>query len=359
METIADQPTPRWWHAGTNAARRLFLDRHAAFWLREIDPVWSLDEIRAEVVEVLDETPDVKTFVLRPNGHWRHVRAGQFTTIEVEIHGVRVRRCYTISSRPGVSRPTITVKRTPGGRVSNWLHDRVVPGEVIVLSAPTGDFVLDEPAPAKLLLLSGGSGITPVMSMLRDLDARGAVGDLVFLHYARSERDVVFGGELAKLALRWPRLRVIAHFGFFDEKSISEWVPDFAERDTFLCGPPPLMERVERSWAEHEISDRLRRERFVMAAPSAPVADGAPTRVTLARSGREVETSPGRTLLEGLELAGERPASGCRMGICMTCKCRKVSGTVQNRLTGAIASAPDEDIQLCVSHPRSDVTLDF
>src|ERR1700741_5278175 len=100
-------PTIRWQTIGRRAARRLFLDRHAAFWLREIDPVLSLDEIRAEVVEIIDETPDVKTFVLRPNARWRHERAGEFTTLEVEIEGVRTRRCYTISSRPGVSRPTI------------------------------------------------------------------------------------------------------------------------------------------------------------------------------------------------------------------------------------------------------------
>jgi len=340
------------------AARRFFLDRHAAFWLRELDPVLSLDEIRAEVVAVIDETADVKTFVLRPNARWRGHRAGQFTTIEVEIDGVRTRRCYSLSSNPGDPRPTITVKRTPDGLVSNWLHENVKPGDVLTLSPAAGEFVLAEPAPAKLLLFSGGSGITPVMSMLRDLDAREAVGDVVFLHYARSENDVVFGRELAEVAARRPTLRVVVRTGLFTEQDVAVLVPDFAERETFLCGPPALMERVEGLWSKQGIRSRLRHERFVMAAPSVST-DGASARITLSRSGRAVEANAANVLLDDLERAGERPASGCRMGICMTCKCRKVRGTVQNRLTGEISSAPDEDIQLCISHPRSDVTLEL
>src|SRR5436190_9677684 len=162
-----------WQVIGAKAARRFFLDRQAAFLLREIHPVWSLDEIRAAVVDVIDETPDVKTFVLAPNARWRGHRAGQFTTIEVEIDGVRTRRCYSVSSKPGDARPTITVKRTPDGRVSRWLHENLARGDVVTLSPAAGDFVLPESVPAKLLMLSGGSGITPVMSMLRDLDARG------------------------------------------------------------------------------------------------------------------------------------------------------------------------------------------
>jgi ferredoxin-NADP reductase len=349
--------SPTWQTIGGTVARRLFLDRHAAFWLRELDPVASLDEIRAEVVEIIAETPDVKTFVLRPNARWQGHRAGQFTTIEVEIDGVRTRRCYSISSKPGDSRPTITVKRTPGGRVSNWLHENVKPGHVLTLSPAAGDFVLAEPVPAKLLLLSGGSGITPVMSMLRDLDACGSVGDVVFLHYARSQDDVVFRRALDEIAARHPRLRVVVRHGLFSEEDVETLVPDFAERETCLCGPPGLMERVERLWAEHAITDRLRHERFVMATPAA--SDGVSAQVKLARSGREVEASGSRVLLDELERAGERPAYGCRMGICRTCKCRKQSGTVQNLLTGEISSEPDEDIQLCISLARSDVTLDF
>ena len=353
---IENHPRATWRAIGTKVARRFFLDRQAEFWLRELNPVWSLDELRAEVVEVIDETADVKTFVLRPNARWLGHRAGQFTTIEVEIDGVRTRRCYTISSARGL--PTITVKRTPGGVVSNWLHEHLKAGHVVTLAPAAGDFVVPEPAPAKLLLLSGGSGITPVMSMLRDLDARDAIGDVVFVHYARSRNDVVFARELDEIATRNPSLRLIVRTGFFEETELESSVPDFAERATFLCGPPGLMERVERLWAHCGIADRLQRERFVTVMPAAP-AEGVAAQITLARSGREIAAESSAPLLDELERAGERPAFGCRMGICRTCKCRKQSGVVQNLLTGEISTAPDEDIQLCISLARSDVTLDF
>jgi ferredoxin-NADP reductase len=198
----------------TTLGRGLMLGRDLEFWLGEVNARWSVRETRARVVTVVNETRDVKTFVLRPNAGWRGHRAGQYATVEVEIAGVRVRRCYSMSSAPADPLVSFTVKRAQGGKVSRWLHDRVRAGDVLRLGPASGDFVLPEPAPARLLLLSGGSGITPVMSILRDLAARGAVGDVVMLHYARSRADVIFGRELASLAASHPGLRVV--FGLDD-----------------------------------------------------------------------------------------------------------------------------------------------
>jgi stearoyl-CoA 9-desaturase NADPH oxidoreductase len=350
----------------SDVARGLLLDRRAEFWLGELEPTWSLGEIRARVVAIIAETPDAKTFVLRPNAGWRGHLAGQHTAIEVEIDGVRVRRCYSISSAPRDALPAITVKRVPGGRVSGWLHDHVRPGHVLRLAPAAGDFVLPEPTPPKLLMLSGGSGITPLMSMLRDLAARGPIVDLVFVHHARRADDVIFRRALGELAARHRGLRLLCGLsdgssgpGRFDEGRLLRLVPDLAERDTFLCGPPGLMARVERLWAEVGATGRLHVERFVPHAVPAPVAAGeraAPLTVTLTRSGRSF-TANGGTLLEQLERAGERPRFGCRMGICQTCRCRKQVGLVENLLTGAVSSEPDEDIQPCISVARSDLEL--
>lgn len=338
--------------AGTHAARRLFLDRQVETLLTELDPAWSLSETRARVVEVIAETHDTRTFVLAPNAGWRGHQAGQFTTVAVEIDGVRTRRCYSLSSAPGDRYPAITVKRTPGGRVSNWLHDELRVGDVVGLGTASGDFVLPAPLPARLLLLSGGSGVTPVMSMLRDLAARGAIADVVFIHYARSRADVIFVAELSRLAARHAGLRLLfcVDDGFAAAR-FAELVPDFAERDTFLCGPPAMMERAEKLWAG---SARLRRERFAAPVPQAATAS---VQVSLTRSGKTLAVSGQGSLLEQLEAAGERPQYGCRMGICHTCRCRKQAGTVENLLTGAVSSAPDEDIQLCIWAPRSDLEL--
>jgi ferredoxin len=143
--------------------------------------------------------------------------------------------------------------------------------------------------------------------------------------------------------------------GRFDETQLRRLVPDFADRDTFLCGPPGLMERVDRLWADAGASGRLRRERFT--APTQAPSTGESVRVTLTRSCRNFVAAGSGTLLEQLERAGERPRSGCRMGICGTCKVRKHSGIVEDLRTGASSSEPDEVIQPCVSVPRSDVEV--
>ena len=356
-----------WRGAGSAVAQRLFLDRQAEFWMGELDPILSLGELRARVVEVVEETRDTKTFVLRPNAAWRGHRAGQYTSVEVEIDGVRVRRCYSISSAPSDALVSITVKRVPDGRVSTWLHETVRAGHILRLGAPAGDFVLPSPAPEKLLLLSGGSGITPVMSMLRDLAARDAIDDVVFVHHARSRGDVIFGDELADLSARHAGLRLVlcldddasAPRGF-DEAYFAKLVPDFGERSTFLCGPKPLMDRAERLWERVGASDLLELERFTpQLRPLPALASPHGVQVRLGRSARDVVAKGGGSLLEQLERAGERPAHGCRIGICHTCKCRKQSGTVQNLVTGEVSSEPDEEIQLCLSIPRSDLELDL
>jgi ferredoxin-NADP reductase len=204
-------------------------------------------------------------------------------------------------------------------------------------------------------MLAGGSGITPLMSMLRDLGARGAVEDTVLVAYTRGPDDVIFGRELAALAARHPGLRVLVKHGLFDAAELAAAVPDLARRRAFLCGPAPMMALVEKMWTDAGIRDRLALERFVLAV--APSGATGSRRVTLATAGRAVETDAATTLLVGLEQAGERPAYGCRMGICGTCKTRKKTGAVTNVMTGVTSSDPDEDIQLCISTPCSDVEL--
>jgi ferredoxin-NADP reductase len=343
--------------------RRLFLDRQADFWLRELDSTLAVGEMRGRITAVVPETDDVKTFVLQPSRKWTGFRAGQYVTLDVEIDGVRTRRCYSISSAPGDRSFTITVKRVAGGVVSSWLHDVAKVGDVVTIGPAQGEFTLPDPLPAKLLFVSGGSGITPIFSLLVDLAARNRLDDVVLVHYARTPQDVIFRERLAALAERHPGLRLeIRHTrgggARFDEASLRRIAADFADREAFVCGPPALMNAVEHLWEGHGLSARLRRERFVPPTPAAS-DDVSAARVMLARSGREFRTDGTGTLLEQSERAGANPAYGCRMGICHTCKCRKRSGAVQNLLTGEISSEPDEDIQLCISVARSDIELDL
>lgn len=167
--------------------------------LAQLHPTWSLGRIKARVLEVAAETPDTKTFVLRANRNWPGFRPGQHVGVEVEIGGVRHQRRYSLSAAPAVDRVVaITVKRQPGGTVSNWLHDRLQIGDALTLAPPAGSFALPEPLPAGLLMLSAGSGITPLMSMLRTLVRAAAPLDLDFVHVTRRAQDAIFAAELAE-----------------------------------------------------------------------------------------------------------------------------------------------------------------
>lgn len=351
-------------------AQRLTLDRQLEFWMQEVDPAWSLHTLRARVVDVVAETHDVRTFVLAPNGLWPGHRAGQFVTVEVEVEGVRTPRCYSIASAPGESHVAITVKRVPRGRVSTFLHDHVQPGHVLHLGRPMGEFTAPSSPSgehARLLLLSGGSGITPVMSILRDLARRDVIDDVVFVHAARSWRDVVFREELSALATRHPGLRLVfvleddrERGGRLDVGKLDARVGDLAERHTLLCGPAGMMAALSPRWTETGLTHRLKTERF--APPRALMGKGrgtnTPVKLELVRSGKTIASSVGEASLLGqLERAGERPAHGCRMGICNTCVCRKLRGVVENLVTGAVSSEPDEDIRLCVSRAQTDLEL--
>jgi ferredoxin-NADP reductase len=198
------------------------------------------------------------------------------------------------------------------------------------------------------------------MSILRDLAARGAVGDVVFLHAARDEQSVIFGRELAALAARHAGLRVERWLddqagGPIGEAGLRALVPDFAERESFLCGPEGMMSSLEGAWERAGAAGRLRRERFAPRA-AAPAGAGGIVNLRLSRSGKTIVAGPG-TLLEQLERGGERPAHGCRMGICQTCRCKKRQGTVEDLTTGRTSSEPDQEIRLCVSVARSDLDL--
>jgi len=276
-------------------------------------------------------------------------------------------RCYSLSSAPGGEHVAITVKRVPDGRVSSWLHDRVQVGDLLRLREPTGDFVLPSDIHAPLLFISGGSGITPLMSMARELVQRSTLHNVVWVHHARSRADVIFGDELLRLADADTGLTL--HLCLdddanaprgFDEARFATLVPDFAQRATFLCGPAPVMDRVGALYDQAGAAQLLTREAFVSApADLASVAPGEPVQVQLLRSQRSVVARGGGSLLEQLERAGERPNNGCRVGICHTCRCTKRAGTVQNMLTGEVSSDPDQPIQLCITRAHTDLELDL
>lgn len=329
--------------------------------LAALHPLLSLTMVRARVVRIVDETATTKTFVLQPNALWANAQAGQFVRVQLEINGRRVERAYSLSSRPGSRCIAFTVKRQDQGLVSAHLHRTVAVGDVLTISQALGEFVLPGALPSKILLLSAGSGITPVMSMLRELQARDFRGDVVFAHVCRAPDDLIFAAQLQTIAADFAALRVVLHFdaavGPFSPAVLAQKVPDVAHRSTWMCGPAGFMDAISHHWEMEGLSAPLHSERFAGAPILPSTAPGTPVAVSCMASGATFTTQGAEPLLVQAERAGLTPKHGCRIGICRSCQCVKTSGTVENLQTGELTSAPNELIRLCISTARTDIVL--
>jgi stearoyl-CoA 9-desaturase NADPH oxidoreductase len=336
-------------------------------YLEQISPTLVLGECRAEVVAASRGSEDSVTLSLRANRAWGGLRAGQFVQVSVEIDGVRRTRCYSPASPEGSSRDLeITVKRHPEGLVSNFLVDQGQPGMVVGLSQADGDFHLPDARPDSILLIGGGSGITPLMAILRTLCAERHSGPIALIQYAPDPDRTIYREELDCLAAENPNFKLSRSYtrepgagaldGHFSPAHLPQSDPSFAAAETFACGPPALLDAVRGTWA-NGLEQRLHVESFVPPT-LLPVGEPGTGSIRFAGSELEVENS-GASILEQAENAGIPAQSGCRMGICHTCTCRKLSGTVKNLLTEEVSDAADEEIQLCVSAPLSDLVIDL
>jgi ferredoxin-NADP reductase len=334
-------------------------------------PTWSSTEVRGRVTRVAHPTVDAVTLTIRPNGNWTGFRPGQHTQVSVEIDGVRHTRCYSMaSSAVEAGAFELTVKAHPGGTVSRHLKDHAAPGLVVGLSPATGDFTLPPAVPDRLLLMSGGSGITPVMAMLRTLCETGHTGEVVFVHYALTEADMLYREELAALAAAHENVRLVRIFtdapgtgdldGFLTTEQLEAIDPCWQRAETYLCGPAPLMDGARRLFEAAGCAERLHTEAFTLTQVLAEAGATGGT-VRFAATGTDV-ADDGRPILLQAEDAGLSPASGCRMGICHTCTRSLTCGTVRNVVDGTTTTAPAEtgvDIRVCISAPVGDVEIDL
>lgn len=327
--------------------------------LSTLEATWSFTEPRARVMRVVDEAPGVKSLWLKANGRFGGFHPGQHVLLELEVDGARHARCFSLSHAPradGLLR--LTIKRKDDGPVSTAAH-QLQAGQVVRLSQAQGAFA-PRRADGKLLLLSAGSGITPMMSLLHGLAFAGSSRDVVLLHSCRTAAEMIFGDELRRLLVAWPQLRLHLHTtqtaGHLDGQGLTACVPDWAQREALLCGPDGFMRTIEAAYAVVGRSDQVQSESFGRRA--AAIDPGATQHaVSCGASDRAFTAHAGQSLLEAAEAAGLQPRFGCRRGICRSCQCRKQSGTVLNLLTGQTSGPGEELIQLCISTPRSALEL--
>lgn len=325
------------------------------------------------VRDVIVETNDSRSFVLDLPSEFRDAfayRAGQFCTFRAEIGGELVARCYSMSSSPDVGDPlTVTVKRVPGGTMSNWMIDTIEPGDSIEVLRPTGLFVLDESS-VPIVAFAGGSGITPVISIIKT--ALATTDRSILLVYANKDADsVIFADELERLRSgSGGRLEVHHHLdaerGFLDAAACAGLVGDRGDAQFYVCGPALFMDVVEAGLARLGVTDdRVFIERFVTPEGGIAVSAEVETETVVFRLGRrkrQGDYRQGDTLLEAARRAGLSPPSSCEGGGCATCMAMLADGTAVMRVNNALTPAEVEEgwILTCQAIPTSrTVTVDY
>ncbi|WP_136249235.1 hybrid-cluster NAD(P)-dependent oxidoreductase [Halomonas borealis] len=366
--------------------------------LNPVNPVttqtWTNGRHQVRCVKVIQETWDTRTFCfMAEQPVMFFFKPGQFVTLELEIDGEQVMRSYTISSSPSVPYSfSITVKRMPGGVVSNWLHDNLKVNDELAVHGPVGKFnIIDYPTD-KLLMLSGGVGITPLMSMVRWLFDTNAAVDLQFVHSSRAPQDIIFHRELAHIFSRIPefKLHIVCERsdemgeawsgfrGYLSQAMLELMAPDFLEREIFCCGPTPYMNAIKRLLQENGFDMSRYHEEAFGATPvdvqeevieNAEQAEAEAGEldvsdmlsVEFSSTGKSVRIQPGETVHTAAAKLGLHIPKACGMGICGTCRVPLTSGEVDMEHNGGITDEDMADgyILSCCSKPTGDVVVEY
>jgi ferredoxin-NADP reductase len=339
----------------------------------------ALPHLTATLSRIALETHDTKSYFFKTEKVLNQYKAGAHINIEFDANGQTVNRTYTLSSSPelvfdaqSVKEFSITVKRVNDGLASNWLFENLVEGKKISVSQPQGSFVLPYQPAGKILMLSAGSGITPLMSMIRYLAQTGNRSDIMFLHYAQSDNDIIFHDELKNLSVA--KENITTHFsvetlnatstndmhqGRISKKQLSKIVPDLNEREIYLCGPQPFMKATVKILDQLKFKpSQLHLENFTMDLNAATQL-GYSAKLSFSSLNQSIQSSPSRTILEEAEAAGLKPAAACRTGICRTCRCKKTSGTTVNLMTGEESNNAGDYILPCVSVAKTATTIEL
>ncbi len=330
-------------------------------YLELINPLWSTRELRGRIVSIDAETESAATVLIKPGYEWEGHQPGQYLRIGVDVEGVRHWRAYSLTSDPDREDGliSITVKNVDEGTVSPYLVRRGRPGCLVGLGGVEGDFALPDELPEKMLFISAGSGITPIMSMLRHLSSQDALNDVLVIHSARDEDDVIFGSQLRELDRRHEgfklHLQLTGEKGRLKPEHLDELCPDWSERETFLSGPSEMLDAMLEHWEEHGDPEHLRLERFQPKMGFSGEGEGGT--IKFCESGCETECDGGTPILVAGEEAGLELPYGCREGICHTCVGELRSGRVRDLRNGDVGGNEGEMVRTCINAPEGPVEI--
>ena len=332
-------------------------------YLELVNPLWSTRELRGRIQEVKRETANSATILIKPGYRWPGHKPGQYVRIGVDIDGVRHWRAYSLTSDPyredGLL--SITPKQVDEGKVSPYLVSEAKPGTIVSLSKIEGDFVLSDPPPEKLLFISAGSGVTPIMSMLRHLDHYDQLNDAVLLHSARYTDDVMFGADLRELANRREGFRLHEQLtgerGRMGPQDLDQLCPDWREREVYLSGPNDMLDAFTEHFEREADCDRLHMERFQPKLGLTGEGEGGTIKFCMSEC--EAESDGSVPILVAGEEQGLDLPYGCREGICHTCVGELRSGKVRDLRNGKVYGQEGEVIRTCISAPEGPIEIDL
>jgi ferredoxin-NADP reductase len=338
------------------------------FWASRFNRSWTWERPLAKLVAREPASRDAMTLLFKPNAHWAGFRPGQHVNLGVDIDGARLTRSYSLTE------PTradgllaITVKAIEGGRVSEHLCRGAKLGDIFELGPAFGEMTLPAAPQGAWLLLAGGSGITPLMALIRQLAGQGMPVDLTLVYWARQRAEFCFLDELRALAAAQPRFRLRLMLtrqsaqatdegeGRIDAELLSTFALDIAQQHVLACGPGGFVDAARGLLGGRAKS--FQAEAFT--PPPITVDDTGEVEVHLRRSGRRLRLPRGQSLLTALEAEGLKPASGCRMGICNTCACGKFSGSARQLHTGELMHEATPALKLCIHSAATDLELDL
>ena len=357
---------PAWRVRLLRALRALFTPLLPDDYLELINPLWSTQELRGRIERIEPETRDAVTVVIKPGWDWPGHKPGQYVRVGMPVDGIHHWRAYSITSDPGRADGciSITPKLVDAGKVSPYLVRTAKPGTIVRLGGVEGAFTLPDPLPEKLLFISAGSGVTPIMSMLRSIDCGEGFTDVVHLHSARSADQVIFGARLRELDSRNPGFRLHEQLtdqhGRMSTADLDELCPDWRERETFLSGPAEMLEAMTEHWKrQNGDCNRLHVEHFqqYLGGDEGEQGDGGSIRFCM--SNLTAESDGSKPILQAGEDAGATLPYGCRMGICHTCVGRLRSGKVRDLRTGEIHGHGGETVRTCINAPEGAIEIEL